>query len=210
MADSVQGASPAVAEVDFLLTAQLAVAWAGEGGEGALSFPQGPAGSEDQGARLSWWRSDLVSEFGGEDLFQRLLPHTSRWAVLQAAREAARRRDAESRAQYHDPDEIVSLFCLGFETDERVDERLGDFKRSGASPEEALPGLAQVVGKRWDRASFTKWLESHGKTAFVAEPIGRRIKGEPPPQLKELAGQLLAALNPPAESYPLPHFRRAR
>ncbi len=69
-------------ELDRVLTAQLALAWAGESGEEP---------------RLRWWRSDLASEFGGEDLFQRLLPHTWRWAVLQGAREAARRRDAEAR-----------------------------------------------------------------------------------------------------------------
>jgi hypothetical protein len=54
-------------EIDRALTAQLAVAWAGERGD-----PK----------RLDWWRSDLVSEYGGEDLFMRLLPSTYRWAVL--------------------------------------------------------------------------------------------------------------------------------
>ena len=61
---------PAV--LDQLLTAQLIVAWAGERGD-----PQ----------RLGWWRSDLSSEFGGEDLFRRLLPHTWPWATLKAPRE---------------------------------------------------------------------------------------------------------------------------
>lgn len=194
MADPNSFPSPATAEIDLILSAQLAVAWAGEAGEER---------------RLGWWRSDLVSEYGGEDLFQRLLPHTWRWAVLQAAREAARRRDAETRAQYHDPDEIVSLFFLGFEVDERIDERLQDLKRSGLPPEEALPTLAAVVRRQWDADAFTEWLASHGQASFVAEPVGRRIKGDAPPQLTELAGQLLAALNPPAEHYPLPHFRRA-
>ena len=49
--------------LDGALTAQLAVAWAGEKGEEP---------------RLGWWRSDLASELGGEDLFRRLLPHTWR------------------------------------------------------------------------------------------------------------------------------------
>ena len=60
--------------LDQFLTRQVAVAWAGESGE--------------SGERLGWWRSDLVSEFGGEDLFRRLLPTTWLWAVLQAVREA--------------------------------------------------------------------------------------------------------------------------
>jgi hypothetical protein len=69
-----------MSEIDRALTAQFVVAWAGEGGEEK---------------RLGWWRSDLVSEFGGKDLFRRLLPKTWAWAVLQAVREAARRKDAE-------------------------------------------------------------------------------------------------------------------
>ena len=73
---------PTAAELDALLTAQIAVAWAGEGGDEP---------------RLGWWRTDLVDEYGGEDLFARLLPHTARWAVLQAVREAARRTDARLR-----------------------------------------------------------------------------------------------------------------
>lgn len=188
------GPSPTTTEIDFLLSAQFAVSWAGEGGEEP---------------RLNWWRSDLCSEFGGEDLFSRLLPHTWRWAVLQATREAALRRDAEARAQHHDPDEIVSLFSLGFEVDERVNERLADLKRAGAAPTSALPPLGDVLREEWDKAAFTTWLEGHGKPSFVAEPIGRRIKGAPPPKLGELVDQFLAALAPLAEAYPLPYFGRA-
>jgi hypothetical protein len=72
--------SATLEELDFALTAQLVVAWAGESGE-------------EQ--RLGWWRTDLASEFGGEDLFRRLLPNSWPWATLQAVREAARRRDAD-------------------------------------------------------------------------------------------------------------------
>jgi hypothetical protein len=104
-----QGPLP-ISEVDFLLTAQLGVAWAGEGGEEP---------------RLGWWRSDLVSEFGGEDLLRRLLPNTWRWATLQGARAAAMRRDREIRTHDHDPDRLLTLFSLGFDVDERVEERLG-------------------------------------------------------------------------------------
>jgi hypothetical protein len=188
-----EDASPTIAALDTLLTAQIAVAWAGEAGEKP---------------RLGWWRSDLASEYGGEDLFRRLLPHTWRWAVLQAVREAALRRDAEIRGQHHDPDQVVSLYYLGFEVDERVEERFQDLKQSGATPEEALPNLHVVIAEQWDQDAFVKWLDSHGKASFVSEPIGRRIKGAPPARLDELTGQLLAALSPPSESYPLPHFRR--
>ena len=70
-------------DLDLALTAQIAVAWAGEGGEEP---------------RLGWWQTDLVSEFGGEDLLRRLLPKTYPWAMLQAVREAGRRKDEELRA----------------------------------------------------------------------------------------------------------------
>jgi hypothetical protein len=63
--------APLTSELDLLLTAQIAVAWAGEGHVG-------------EEPRLGWWRSDLTSEFGGRDLFERLLPRTHCWAVLLA------------------------------------------------------------------------------------------------------------------------------
>lgn len=184
-----------IADLDYALTVQLAVAWAGEGGEDA---------------RLGWWRSDLVSEYGGEDLFQRVLPATWRWGVLQAAREAARRRDADLRAQAHDPDGVVSLFYLGFADDERVEERLQDLKRAGAPPEEALPSLAKVTVQNFDRDRFLEWVRGHGKVSASASPTGRLISGEPPPRMEDLVAALVGALDPLGDSYPLPHFRRSR
>ncbi|MEB3167475.1 MAG: BREX-6 system BrxE protein, partial [Synechococcaceae cyanobacterium] len=79
-----QGAAVANSDLDIALTAQIVVAWAGESGEQP---------------RLGWWQTDLVSEFGGEDLLKELLPRTWPWAMLQAVREAARRKDEELRAK---------------------------------------------------------------------------------------------------------------
>jgi hypothetical protein len=180
-------------EIDRALTAQLVVAWAGEGGEEK---------------RLGWWRSDLVSEFGGKDLFRRLLPSTWQWAVLQAVREAARRKDAEFRRQDHNPDRILSLFSLGFELDERLEERLQDLKASGRAPEEALPGLADGIEVSWNRDRFTDWIRGHGEIETATAPVGRRIKGDPPTSLDQLVCHLIGALAPVAEGYPLPHYRR--
>jgi hypothetical protein len=182
-----------LSDIDTALTSQLVVAWAGETGEER---------------RLGWWRSDLVSEYGGEDLFRRLLPGTWRWAVLQGAREAARRKDAELRRQDHDPDRIVSLFSLGFELDERIEERFQDLKRSGVAPHEALPGLA-VVSDGWRRDGFWEWVIGHGEADAAASPVGRRLKGSPPIAVDQLVRKLVAGLAPAAETYPLPHFRRA-
>lgn len=187
-------ARPSVADLDHALTAQLVVAWAGETGEAP---------------RLGWWRCDLISEFGGEDLFKRLLPNTWDWAVLQGAREAARLQDAAQRARDHEPDRIVSLFSLGFEIDERLDERLGELKRSGQPAPTALPGLVETVGEDWRTASFEAWVAAHGTGEFSKVPSGRRLKGAPPPSLKETIDHLVAALAPVAKEYPLPHFVRS-
>jgi len=180
-------------ELDQVLTAQLALAWAGESGEEP---------------RLGWWRSDLTSEYGGEDLFQRLLPRTWRWATLQSAREAARRRDAEARAKDHDPDRILSLFRLGFEVDELLDERLQQLKASGTEPLAALPALCEVVSDRWRPDKFLTWVRAHGDSETVTAPVGRRLKGEPPESLTLQVRRLVAALAPLGGEYPLPHYRR--
>ncbi len=181
--------------LDHILAVQLAVAWAGEKGEDP---------------RLGWWRTDLVSEFGGEDLFQRLLPHTWAWAVLQAAREAARRRDAAVRAKDHDPDRMLTLFRLGFAIDERLDERLQDLKRSGRPPKAALPKLGEILAEDWSRKDFEEWVGAHDRSDTVASPAGRRLRGEPPQALDLLVDRLVGALAPMGADYPLPHFRSAR
>jgi hypothetical protein len=182
-----------VAEIDFALGVQLVVAWAGEAGEER---------------RLGWWRSDLVSEFGGEDLFRRLLPSTWQWAVLQGARETARRRDKEMRVQGHDPDRIVSLFFFGFELDEQIEERLQELKRSGQTPREALPSLV-MLEQGWDQARFYEWVAGLGPAATTATPVGRQLKGTMPSGFEQQVRQLVAGLAPAAESYPLPYFLRA-
>ena len=180
-------------DIDMALTSQLVVAWAGEAGEER---------------RLGWWRSDLASEYGGEDLFRRLLPSTWRWASLQGAREAARRVDAELRQRDYEPDRIVSLFSLGFELDERIEERLADLKRSGHTPEQGLPGLA-VTDDGWRPESFWDWVAGHGEAGGTASPAGRRLSGNLPATVGQQVRRLVAGLAPGGESYPLPHFRRA-
>jgi hypothetical protein len=171
------------------------VAWAGEGGEEP---------------RLSWWRSDLTSEYGGEDLFQRLLPRTWRWATLQGAREAARRRDAEARQKDHDPDGLLSIFRLGFAIDERLDERFHELKASEKNPLEALPALGEVIGDDWRAERFARWISAHGKPDTATAPVGRKLKGEPPESPAVLVEKLVAALAPLGDHYPLPHFRRGK
>lgn len=182
-----------VSDIDSALTAQLVVAWAGEAGEEK---------------RLGWWRSDLISEFGGEDLFRRLLPSTWAWAVLQGARETARRKDAELRGQDHDPDRILSLFSFGFDLDERIEERFQDLKRSGQIPQDVLPGLA-LINSGWNYDGFFEWVDGHGDVEVSVTLVGRRIKGAMPSGLDQLVRRLVAGLAPASDNYPLPHFHRA-
>ena len=186
----------ATSDLDLALTAQIVVAWAGEGGEEP---------------RLSWWQTDLVSEYGGEDLLKRLLPRTWPWAVLQAVREAARRKDEELRSKASDPDQLVTLYRFGFELDEQIAERLQFHKRSGLPPVEALPSLAEVLGstlhQSWDKSQFQGWVEAHDRVQSEAVPTGRQLKGAVPAGLDRRVAQLLSALAPLGDSYPLPHFR---
>ncbi len=185
----------AVSEIDFALAAQIAIAWAGEDGEDP---------------RLGWWRSDMMSEFGGEDLFKRLLPHTWDWAVVQAVREAARRHDAQLRAKVHDADTVISLYRLGFTLDERIDERLIELKRTGVAPGLALPHFGELVEESWSFDSFREWIRQHGESAHEAAPSGRQLKGAPPDSLEQVVRRLVGALDPLPDHYPMPHFRSAR
>lgn len=180
--------------LDRVLTAQLAIAWAGEKGEDPK--------------RLGWWRCDLTGEYGGHDLFSRLLPKTWEWAALQAVREAARRTDAAGRSRHHDPDSLLTIFHLGFDIDERVGDRLQELKRSGAGPADSLPALAELAAAGWNARGFEDWIREHGDGDYAKEPAGRRLKGAPPESLELTMNRLVAACRPLSESYPLPYFRR--
>ena len=178
--------------LDKILTLQLAIGWAGEG--------------KTEPPRLGWWRTALSDEFAGEDLFKRLTPRTWRWAVLETARAAARKVDAEARAQAADADQLVSLFRLGFAIDEQVDDRLAELKQSGVDPVDALPELGKLVAT-WNADAFIAWCKGLGKADVVPSSIGRRLKGEPPRDPAATAQALAAALAPIAARYPAPHFK---
>lgn len=55
-----------------------------------------------------------------------------------------------------DHDQMLSLFALGFDVDERIDERLGDHKRPGEEPVLALPRLSAVLSAEWDPSVFVR------------------------------------------------------
>lgn len=180
--------------LDRILTAQMAVAWAGEGGETP---------------RLGWWKTFMVDPDGGLALFEDLAPATYRWVVFQGAREAARRKDAAMRAQDHDPDRLYSLFRFGFEIDERVEERLQDHKRAGADPFVVLPGLKDLCEPRWSAARFAEWVAGHGSVNFVGGMAGRRLTGPMPSDVERRVDNLVAGLHPASPTYPSPHYATA-
>lgn len=184
-----------ISALDLALTAQFAVAWAGE------------SGGEER--RLGWWQSDLVSPLGGEDLFGRLTRATWKWAVFQAVREAARRRDAARESHASEYDRSMTLFSLGFELDERIEERLMELKRTTPGAREALPALNELVREGWKKDIFSAWVRAHGTVEYEETPVGRRIKGTPAVSLEVLVKRLVAGLDPIPNDYPRPHFRRA-
>lgn len=183
-------------DLDAILAIQLTVAWAGEG--------------RTDPPRLGWWSTALCDELGGHDLFRRLTPRTHAWAVLEAARLAARKIDAALRAEAADADLLQSLFRLGFEVDEQLDDRLAAHKRREASPPEALP-LPLDLDAPFDKGAFASWLSSLAKvSAPEATSVGRRLRGTAPDQPLAAVRNLAAALVPLAEPYPAPHYRLGR
>jgi hypothetical protein len=180
------------ADLDDILTLQLAVAWAGE-----------------DAPRLGWWNTDLVSKYGGVALFDRLAPRTAVWAAYETAREAARRVDAERRSVDATPDHLISLFHLGFEVDEELEDRLLVLKHSGTPPSEALPRLA-ALPTEWAGPAFAKWLTPGAAPKTVEEPSGLRLVGSAPAAAVERARIFSAALAGLPERYPCPHYRDAQ
>ncbi len=181
-----------LAVVDEILGLQMLIAWAGEG----TSDPP----------RLGWWRTSLVDELGGEDLFKRLLPRTWRWAVLEAARVAARTVDAELRSYAADGDRFVSLFHFGFVIDEQLDDRLADLKRVAPEPVEVLPSLA-AVARPWSEDAFRSQVSALAEVSSAPSSVGVRLVGEMPAAPERAARMLAAAMAPAAERYPGPHWR---
>jgi hypothetical protein len=179
--------------LDTILALQLTVAWAGE--------------SREHTNRLGWWHTDLVDATGGGDFMARLLPRTYAWASLEAVREAARRVDEKGRRGMADPDQVRSLYFLGFDVDEHVSERLAEHKRSGVAPAEALT-FPQPLDGPLTAERFAESLRAQGKPpAFDIVPGGRQLKGPMPEALDLAVRGLAAALVPPPDRYPLPFYR---
>lgn len=179
--------------LDTILTLQLLVAWAGEG----LSDPK----------RLDWWRTDLVDELGGGDLFARLFPKTHRWASLEAVRKAAIQVDRERRLGMAKPDQVRTLFFWGFAIDEKLAERLAFHKRTSKTPRDVLP-FPLDLEETFSRSNLEEVLRipEHDVPHRVV-PGGRELTGALPNAPERRATHLAAALLPLSDNYPAPFIR---
>ncbi len=158
---------------------------------------------------MGWLRTALCDEYGGEDLLRRLTPNTWQWAVLESCQAAAKKVDETVRRSADDADNLLSLYRLGFEVDERLDERLLELKQAGVLPAEALPDLKELLSE-WSKERLESWLEQCGSAAYTTIATGRQLKSEIPADLTAAASQLAAASVPLADRYALPHFQVKR
>ena len=171
-------------EVDTVLSLQFLVAWAGEA----------------QG-RLGWWESDLVDEEGGGHLLARLAPRTHAWAALQCVRRVAFLADARARQQLPDADSVRTLFFWGFEFDERLEDRILQWKRSQTPPQEAFKWPFAL---EWKREEFEGYL--HGLLA-APQLAGREVVEPMPARRSQAAATLARALLPLGTEYLAPYYR---
>ena len=184
------------ATIDKILTLQIMVAWAGEGG--------------CEPKRLDWWRTDLIDEYGGGDLLQRLLPKTHLWASLEAVRLATIQVDRRKRQEMAQPDTVRSLFFWGFEIDEKLAERLAFHKqnKNKLTPLEALPYFTINITQPFSETEFEEAIRiPNQKINFTVVPNGREIVGEIVTDLELRAKKLAAALLPLTDSYTMPFYR---
>ncbi|MBW4580234.1 MAG: BREX-6 system BrxE protein [Tildeniella nuda ZEHNDER 1965/U140] len=179
--------------LDAILALQMTIAWAGEG----LCEPK----------RLNWWRTDLIDQSGGGYLLQNLLPKTHEWASLEAVRQAAIQQDKQTRQNLAQPDHIRTLFFWGFIIDEQLADRLGQHKRSGQSPDQSLP-LPLELGSDFTTANLEAAIRIPNQVIdFKVAPSGRELMGKMPDSLELCVRNLVAALLPLAERYPMPFYR---
>lgn len=183
--------------LDQILDLQLAVAWAGEQGE------RGGGGE-----RLGWWPTDLTSEDGGLAVLRHLAPKTYIWAAFQAAREAARQVDRRRLAAPEALDSRYTLFHLGAELDERLEERLGQLKREGGELGR-LPKLSALREAPFSQGGFNEWVTGFGPAAHDARADGRALRDVHPRPTVALVRALVAALSPHVAQYPAPYARRS-
>ena len=180
-------------ELDIVLMLQCLVGWAGEG----LTDPP----------RLNWWSTQLLDEWGGEDLFKRLLPRTFEWALLEATRKVAIQADRRKRTSLAQPDRVCTVFFWGFEIDEKLEERLLLHKQNCSQPYDVFD-FPLVLKKDFEEKAFEQAVQKLNlEVKYKIVPEGREIKGEIPESIADAAKNLVSGLIPFSDKYPMPFYR---
>lgn len=180
-------------ELDAVLMLQCLVGWTGEG----LTDPP----------RLNWWSTQLLDEWGGEDLFKRLLPRTFEWALLEATRKVAIQADRRKRTSLAQPDRVCTLFFWGFGIDEKLEERLLLHKQNCSQPYDVL-NFPLDLKEEFEEKAFKEAIRSlDSEISFRIVPEGREIRGEIPESIAHAAKNLVFGLIPLTDKYPMPFYR---
>lgn len=119
----------------------------------------------------------------------------------------ARSADDQARSKAADADAVRSVFHLGFDVDEQLEDRLAAHKRSGVPPKEALPGLIGLEDE-WVATMWAEWLDKMAipETSYNVTLSGRQVRGaDSTMPVVELVHHLVGALYAPSETYPAPH-----
>jgi len=179
-----------IVALDIILNWQMAIAWAGE--------------ANCQPTRLGWWRTDLIDNEGGGDLFARLFPRTKAYAGWESVRDAAIAVDRRARQRMATPDEIRTLFFWGFDIDEQLNDRLAQRKQRG---EELVLPIAWK--EEFDREILaTQIRDCCGESKYRLVAGGREVNNSDTLEHNVLA--LVAAFVPWERDYPMPFCRANR
>jgi hypothetical protein len=180
-------------ELDVVLMLQLFISWAGEG----LTEPP----------RLGWWSTQLLDEWGGENLFRRLFPRTFEWALLEAVRKVAIQADRQKRTNLAQPDEVRTIFFWGFGIDEKLEERLSFHRQNGSKPHDVL-NFPLDLKEEFDKKAFEQAIQTlNSKIQCKIVPEGREIKEAIPELITDAAKNLVSGLIPLVDKYPMPFYR---
>ena len=180
-------------ELDVVLMLQFFVSWAGEG----LTDPP----------RLDWWSTQLLDEWGGEDLFKRILPRTFEWALLEAVRKVAIQVDRQKRINLAQPDKVRTLFFWGFGIDEQLGERLSFHKQNGGNPQDLLD-FPLALKDEFKNKAFEEAIQTFSsEVKFKIVPEGREIKEAIPESIADAAKNLVSGLIPLVDKYSMPFYR---
>lgn len=180
-------------ELDVVLMLQCLVSWAGEG----LTDPP----------RLNWWSTQLLDEWGGEDLFKRLFPKTSEWALLEATRKVAIQIDRQKRLNLAQSDRVCTLFFWGFGIDEKLEERLLLHKQNCSQPYDVL-NFPLDLQEDFEEKAFKEAIQSlDSEISFRIVPEGREMRGTIPKSIAHAAKNLVSGLIPLTDKYPMPFYR---